>query len=186
MGFFGVSEPVLVAALVVIVVFFIYVLPMITRNKSSIDYKNFDHKNSVAFHHFGGVGGPGYMNVKLREEPTTHPNGKATIWLEGLPKPFTNVNINHLSEDCNCKVKLTADAIFGTRIDVFWNIDANSCLQQWDNMLIQNWSGYVNRLKKNAKTQVLMQQLAEKEFNDEIKNLAQDVDIHSTGVNPGV
>lgn len=183
---FGLSAPVLVAILVSIVVFFIYVLPLLFKSKPTTDYKNFDWKSSVAHHHFGGVGGPGYHNLRIKEAPATHINSKATMWLEGLPHAFTNLNINPLSPDCNFKIKITADSAFGTRIDVYWNVDANGNVQQWDNMLVQDWTMYANKLGKSAKSKLMVTQLAEKEFNDEIKGVADDqYNLDSRGIRTG-
>lgn len=182
MPMFGFSDPVLVAILVAIIAFVKYGLPYFMKTKTDTDYREFDTKNSTSFNHFGGVGGPGYMNLKLKEAPVVHVDGKATVWLEKLPHAFTNVNINPLSPECNFKIKLTADTAFGTRVDVYWNIDANGNVQEWDNILVQDWNLYANRLHRTAKTKVLVSQLAEKEFNEEMKGLSSDGAIHSTGI----
>ena len=168
MSVFGVSEPVIIAGIVCVIVFIKYGLPILIKKKTTIDYNNFDFKNTVAFHHFGGTFGPGYSNLQLKEAPTVHGDSKATMWLEGLPRPFTDLNINPLSKKYNFKIKNTADAIFGTRIDVYWNVDANGNKTQWDNVLVQNWNIYSDELQKSAKEKVLINSLMEKEFTNEV------------------
>jgi len=171
MVIFGISEPIIIGCLLLGVSFFYYALPRLMKKKSLLDYSNFDIKNSNAFHHFGGVGGVGYHNLQLKESPTIHQDGKADLWLEGLTRPFFNVIINPLSGEKNYKIKETADCLFGTRIDIYWNIDGAGKIKQWDNMLIQNWELYTDRMQKSSKSKLMINQLAEKEFAEEMKGM---------------
>jgi hypothetical protein len=179
MSVFGVSEPVVIGILALIAII-IYVASMMFRRRLTTDYSNFDIRHSVAYFHFAGVVGPGYANLQLKEPPIIHGNGKATLHLETLPRAFNDVCIDKLSKECNYKIKDTAENLFGTRVDIYLNIDANGNKQQWDNVLVQNWDMYVDRFSKSAKSKVLMDRLLEKEFDDEIK--AASTQTSGTGV----
>lgn len=165
----GVSDPVIVAILVTIGIFMVYVFPKLLAKKSLINYNNFDVRNTNAFYHFAGISGPGYHNLQIKERPTYYANGRYSIQLEGLPKPLNDVNLNPFDGDCNVKIKLAANTFFGERIDVLCNIDANGHKSPWDSVYVENWDRYVDRLKDSSKHKILKEVLENKELADEIK-----------------
>jgi hypothetical protein len=167
---FGYSEPVVVAIILFAAVVIVYALPYMQKKKSLLDYSNYNVKDSNAYWHYAGTGpAPGYMNVKLAKNPITHNNGHATVHLEGLPNPLIDVVIDENDKNCNCVIKRTADALFGIRIDILCNIDGNSCKHEWDNVYVQNWLQYRNKMMDAAKSEVLRSGLQSKELIDELK-----------------
>jgi hypothetical protein len=168
MAIFGVSEPIIIGLIVLAMAFVVYGLPYIQKKRSIVDYDNFDLKHGVAFWSFAGNGGPGYVGLQPIETKT-HVNNRATVKLEGLPNSFTDVKINETDDDCDVMIKRTADALFGTRIDVLCKIDANGCRQQWDNVYVQNWQRYRDMFKESAKSELIQEGLVNREIVDEIK-----------------
>lgn len=167
---FGVSEPVVIGLILFATVVIVYAIPYLQKKKSFLDYNNFNYKNSNAFFHYAGTTGPGYDNIKLSAAPTVHNNGHATIPLEGLPNPLVDVILDESDPNCNVDIKRTADAIFGVRIDVLCNVDANSCKHDWNNVYVRNWGHYRSRFIEAAKNEVLRNGLQNKELLDEMKD----------------
>jgi hypothetical protein len=172
---FGVSEPVIIAVVLLIVIIVLYVIPEINKRRNVLDYSNFRVKDSNAYWHYAGSGpAPSYMNLQIQKAPIVHNNGRATVYLEGLPNPLVDVVIDENNENCNCVIKRTADALFGVRIDVLCNVDANSCKHSWDNVYVQNWDQYTKTFIDAAKQEVVRNTLDNKELLDEIRNTSQD------------
>jgi len=166
----GVSEPVIIAGIVALIVFMLKVLPTLRKKKSLIDYDNFNMKESNAFWTYAGTGpAPSYTGIQLDKSPVIHSNGRATVWLEGIPNPLQDVAINEMDKDCDVMIKRTADALFGVRIDVLSRIDANGCRHEWDNVYVQNWQTYRDRFMDAAKHEIASKALGDKELLDELK-----------------
>jgi len=172
MSIFGYSEPVVIGVLLFLVVVIVYGLPYLQRKKNVLDYSNYDFKHSNAYFHFAGSSGPGYENVKLSADPITHNNGHATIPLETLPNPLVDVILDENDSDCNVVIKRTTDAIFGKRIDILCNVDANSCKHAWNNIYVQNWGHYRDKFMDAARNEVVRNSLHNKELLDEMKDSA--------------
>ena len=180
MPIFGISEPILIALIVLAMIFILKVLPEIQKKKSLIDYNNFNVKESNAYWTYAGSGNaPAYTNIGLDKAPVIHSNGRATVWLEGIPNPLQDVAINEFDEECDCVIKRTADALFGVRVDVLCRIDANGCRHDWDNVWVQNWQSYRNRFMEAAKNEVASKGLKDRELLDELKG---NVIVNSGGM----
>lgn len=167
---FGLTEPVFVGILMLATVVALVILPEVLKKKNKIDYTYSGYKDSISFWHYAGVGGfPSYSNIKLSKDPQKHMNNRHTVWLEGIENPFTDVNMNEADRDRDVKVKVTADAAFGRRVDVYCRIDASGCRQEWDDVLVHRFDDYVDSMKEFARRRIVSDSLFEKEVEEAIK-----------------
>lgn len=169
MEIFGLSAPVIIAGIIVIGIVITKVVPLILSRNAFQDYQNFDVRDSVAFFSFAGNSGAGYSNLKLEEDPIKHSNGKISMKLESLPRPFNDVNINQADEDCDIKVKQTYDMVFGIRVDVLCRIDASGNRYDWDDAYISSWDTHVAPLREEAALLEKKKKLEERELKDEFE-----------------
>ena len=182
MSVFGVSEPVIIGIIVLIIFFIKYGLPYVKKKKSLTDYDNYNIKNSVAFWTFAGNGGPSYTNVPLSKTPITHDNDNATVYLEGIPEPLRGVKLNENNVDCDIMIKRTPETAFGIRVDVLCRIDANGIRRGWDNAYVQNWNHLRDRFVEVGKHEYLKAQLNNKEFINELKDILPITGSRNLGV----
>ncbi len=166
---FGLDGPVIVAIICGVLIILAYIIPKLKLKHSIVNYDNYDINNSNAFWGYCGLGGPGYMGLKITAKPITHANGNSSVPLEGLPNPLPNVNTNLLDPNCNIMVKHNNDLFFGVRVEVLCNIDANGCVHPWDNVLAGHWDQYVASLAASTKRKAIEETLQNKEIIDEMK-----------------
>ena len=167
---FGLSEPLILMLVIIAVVAIIKLIPFLQQKASELDYNNFPIKYSNGFNHYLGKGGSGFQGRKMSKAPVDHGNYRATLYLEGLPKPICDANINPDDPDKDYKILETTDLLAGTRVDVFWKIDANGIHHDWANMSVEDMASYKERIAQDIESGILTKKMRDKEIEESLKN----------------
>ena len=165
----GLTEPVFLVVVVAAIIAVIKLLPLFTFKKNNLDYNNFNIKYSNAFFHYYGRGGNGFQNKKQSKALVDHGNYKATFFLEGIPNPITDVNINPDDPEKDYRILPTNDLLAGTRVDILLRKDANGIRYDWANVAVEDMISYQNRLKEDVKSKIVSEKIEDRALEEIMK-----------------
>lgn len=173
---FGLSEPIFLMIVIAAIVVLIKLLPFLAKRGNNLDYSNWNVKNSVAYFHYLGRGGSGFSGKKQSKPMIDHGNHRVTLFLEGLPMPITDVNLNPDDPEKDYKIIEDHNLISGTRIDVYLRKDANSIRYDWSNIAVTDMVSYQDRMREVFENKILSDNMKQKEIQETMKGERSSID----------